>query len=88
METLLCLSIIVGEHRVDLIGEEIRCMYCLKKNGIDKDKAYISALVGHGLHLKLPNSASSWKDIFLHHKSELINKLDSDGKEKIRWIEL
>lgn len=61
-KTLLCLSIIARKHVMDLIYEEIRCMYCLKKNDLDNGRAYISCVVGHMIHIKLFDSTLGWKD--------------------------
>lgn len=44
--SFLCLFVIVGEHRMKLTNQEKRCMYYLKKNGIDKGRMHISNLVG------------------------------------------
>lgn len=51
---------------MDLISDKIICMYCLKMNGLDKEKVYISCIVGHGLHLKLTNSSTGCKDKYLY----------------------
>lgn len=39
---------------VDLTSEKIMCIYCLKRNNLDKDRAYILCVLGHGLHLISP----------------------------------
>lgn len=65
-QTLLCLSVITSEHGVDLTSNEIRCMYYLKRNDLDKDRAYISCIVGHRIHLKMPDSTSWWKDKYFY----------------------
>lgn len=35
-------------------------------NGLDKGKEYISSVVGHKIHLKLPSSTSRWKDTYFY----------------------
>lgn len=45
-QTLLCLSADVGEYRVDQTYDEIICTYFLKRNGLDKGRAYILCVVG------------------------------------------
>lgn len=52
-KTLMCLSIVAGEHEVDLTSDELWSMYCLKNNDLDKGRVYISYVVRHELHLKL-----------------------------------
>lgn len=62
----LCILVIAGEHMVDLTNYEITYMYCLKRDGLDKVKTYISCVVRHGLHLKLPNSTLGLKDKYFY----------------------
>lgn len=63
---LLCLSIIIGKYKVDLKGDNIRYMYCLKKNNLNKGRAYIFSVVENKLHLKLPDSTMRWKDKYFY----------------------
>lgn len=65
-KTLLCLVVIAGEHGMDLTSYEIICMYCLKRNDSEKGRVYISCVVGHELHLKLPYSTSGWNDKYFY----------------------
>lgn len=59
--TLLCLSVAIGEHGLDLISDEIKCMYYLKRNGLDKGRVYVSWVIGYWLHLKLTYSSRGGK---------------------------
>lgn len=52
----------LGEHGVDLTSDKIRYMYYLKRNSLDKGRAYILCVFGYGLHLKLLDSFIGWKD--------------------------
>lgn len=51
--TLLSLVVVSKEHVLELEEGELRVMYCVKMNGVDKGKAYISTITLWGLILKL-----------------------------------
>lgn len=54
----LCSLVITSEHKVDLTSEKIRCICFLKRNDLDKGRAYVSCVAGQGLPLKLPDSTT------------------------------
>lgn len=66
LRTLMCLVVVDDEHKIDLTSDELRSLYFLNKNGLDKIKAYISCVIGHVLHLKLPDSSSGYKDKYFY----------------------
>lgn len=66
MVDFFCLSVVINEHRVELRNDEIRSINYLKKKGLDKEKTYITCVVRQGIHMKLLDSTSRWKDKYFY----------------------
>lgn len=64
--TLLSLAIVTGELDFELEKPDIRAMYCIKRNGVNELRMYVSVISIQGYILNFPDSQPKWKDKYFY----------------------